>query len=256
MMRETVTSRSNPLVSRLRKLNRDRSFRRAEGVFCGEGPKLLAEAVQWGAKLETVVCVSGLLLPPLPPETRVVEVPEALLETVADTRTPQGILFTCRGPTLSLPLQLEPGSWIILDGLQDPGNVGTVWRTADALGGAGLILCNGCADPWSPKTIRATMGAVFRLPVYEGTPAEAAQAVRRLGMKLYAAALLDHTLDIREIEWEGSAVVIGSEGHGVSREMLDLCDGTMKIPMRSRCESLNAAAAASVALWEMAGRRL
>lgn len=256
MNRERISSRSNPLVSRLRKLNRDRAFRRAEGVFCGEGPKLLQEALRWDAELETVICVQGIDLPPLPGGVRVVEVPPDLLEAVADTRSPQGVLFTCRGPSLMLPDRLETGSWLILDGLQDPGNVGTVWRTADALGGAGLILCGGCADPWSPKTVRATMGAIFRLPVYEGTPEQAAGAIRSMGGRLYAAALSEQTGDIREVPLWDSAVVIGSEGQGVSREMLALCDGTVKIPMRSRCESLNAAAAATVILWEMTGRKL
>ena len=140
----------------------------------------------------------------------------------------------------------------MLDGVQDPGNVGTIWRTADAFGANGLILCNGCADPWSPKTVRATMGAVFRLPVYEGTLDETADKLAAASIPLYAAALREDTVDVRDVRLDSAAVIIGSEGRGVSERALSLCQSTIKIPMRARCESLNAAVAASVVLWEMA----
>ena len=123
MRRELVTSRSNPLAARLRRLNKERAFRRAEGVFCGEGPKLLAEALKWDARLETVVCAQGMSLPELPQGVRVVEMPEELLSALADTKSPQGILFTCRGRELALPQRLPEGCWLVLDGVQDPGNV-------------------------------------------------------------------------------------------------------------------------------------
>ena len=168
MRHEVISSRSNPLVTRLRKLGSKRSARREEGVFVGEGPKLLQEAVRWRIPLETVVYASGVTLPQLPDDVRVVEVPDSLLEAVAQTQTPQGVVFVCRTPALELPEQLTGNRYLILDGLQDPGNVGTIWRTADAFGADGLILCSGCADPWSPKTVRSTMGAAFRLPLATG----------------------------------------------------------------------------------------
>lgn len=252
MSRERITSRSNPLVVRLRKLNSKRSVRRQEGVFPGEGPKLLAEALKWGAELETVICAEGVLLPELPDGVRVVEVPDSLLEAVADTETPQGVVFVCKGKKLVIPERLSGSRYLVLDGVQDPGNVGTVWRTADAFGADGLILCGGCADPWSPKTVRATMGAVFRLPAYEGALDEAADKLAAAGLPLYAAALREDTEDVRAVDLRRAAVIIGSEGRGVSQQGLTLCQKTLKIPMRERCESLNAAVAASVILWEMA----
>ena len=252
MERDVITSRSNPLVTYVRKLNGKRAFRRAENAFAAEGPKLLAEALRWGARVETVLCVPGADLPELPDWTRSAELPEQLLAYAADTETPQGIIFICRGKPLAMPERLEGGRWLVLDGVQDPGNVGTVWRTADAFGADGLILCNHCADPWSPKTVRATMGAVFRLPVYEGTLEDAAQRFAEACVPLYAAALRDDTQDIRNVPLSTAAVIIGSEGRGVSGEALSLCQKTVKIPMRARCESLNAAVAASVVLWEMA----
>lgn len=247
-----ITSRSNPLVAYVRKLNGKRAFRRAENAFAAEGPKLLAEALRWGARVETVLCAPGVTLPELPAGTRVAELPEQLLAYAADTETPQGIIFICQGKPLAMPERLEGRRWLVLDGVQDPGNVGTVWRTADAFGADGLILCNGCADPWSPKTVRATMGAVFRLPVYEGTLKDAADLLAAASVPLYAAALGEDTEDIRDVSLSTAAVIIGSEGRGVSDEALSLCRKTIKIPMRARCESLNAAAAAAVALWEMA----
>lgn len=251
MEREVITSKANPLLSRVRKLNSRRSFRREECAFAAEGPKLLAEALRWEAGLETVIYASGVSLPELPDQVRVVEVADSLLASIADTESPQGVVFICKGKHLLLPEQLTGWRYLLLDGVQDPGNVGTIWRTADAFGADGLILCNGCADPWSPKTVRSTMGAVFRLPVYEGALETAAEKLAQAGVPLYATALREDTVDVRSVSMERAAVVIGSEGRGVSRRTLELCGKTVKIPMRARCESLNAAAAAAVVLWEM-----
>ncbi len=252
MSRERITSRSNPLLVRLGKLNARRPARREAGLFVCEGPKLLAEALQWGAAVDTVICAEGLELPALPDAVRIVEVPDSLLTAVADTRTPQGIIFLCRGSVGAMPERPAGSRYLILDGVQDPGNVGAIWRTADAFGADGLILCGGCADPWSPKTVRATMGAIFRLPVYEQTLEETAERLKAAGIPLYATALREDTADVRTVPLSRSGVIIGSEGHGVSEDALRLCERTIKIPMTRRCESLNAAVAAAVVLWEMA----
>lgn len=217
-----------------------------------EGPKMLAEALRWGTVIDTVVCVEGMAIPQLPEEVRIVQVPETLLRAVALTETPQGMVFLCKGRSLALPDRLEGDRWLVLDGLQDPGNLGTIWRTADAFGASGLLLCDSC-DPWNPKVVRATMGAVFRLPVYEGKMEEVAALVKRAGLPLYATALRDDTVDVSELDLRRCAAIIGSEGRGVSERALELCQATVKIPMRERCESLNAAVAAAVVLWE--GRR-
>lgn len=250
--REVITSRANPLLARVRKLNSRRAFRREEGAFVAEGPKLLGEALRWEAELEAVICAPGVFVPELPGHVRVVEVADSLLAAVADTESPQGIIFLCKGKTPAMPDQLTGRRYLVLDGVQDPGNVGTIWRTADAFGADGLILCGGCADPWNPKTVRATMGAVFRLPVYESTLEIAAEKLAQAGVLLYAAALREDTEDVRAVALDRAAVIIGSEGRGVSQQAIELCRKTIKIPMRARCESLNAAAAAVVVLWEMA----
>lgn len=248
---ERITSRANPLVGRIRKLNTSRSFRRSEGRFVCDGPKLLGEALRWGAQVETVVRVPGA--PALPtPGVREVEVPPELLKGLSTTESPQGVLFLCALPSLQLPAELPGARYLVLDGVQDPGNLGTVWRTADAFGADGLILLPGCADPFSPKAVRASMGACFRLAAWEAERAELSAALDRAGIPLYAAALRADTEDVRRVGLGRCAVVIGSEGRGVSAETLALCEKTLKIPMRPRCESLNAAVAASVVLWEMA----
>lgn len=256
MRHEVISSRSNPLVTRLRKLGSKRSARREEGVFIGEGPKLLQETLKASVSLETVVYATGVSLPELPHGVRVVEVPASLLEAVAQTQTPQGVVFVGHTPSLDMPQTLAGNRYLILDGVQDPGNVGTIWRTADAFGADGLILCSGCADPWSPKTVRSTMGAAFRLPVWESTLEQVAQRLKEVNIPLYATALQEDTEDVRDISLQRSGVIIGSEGRGVSQLALDLCEKTVKIPMVERCESLNAAVAASVVLWEMARTRL
>ena len=248
---ERITSRTNPLITRIRKLTGDRKYRRREGVMVCEGPKMLAEALRWGAGLETILWQTGTHPPAgIPQGVRQVEVPGDLLRSVAPTETPQQVLFLARLPARALPEELTGSRYLVLDGLQDPGNLGTLWRTADAFGADGLLLLPGCADPWSPKTLRATMGACFRLPVWEGTLEDLTGLLARSAVPLYAAALRDDTEDIRSVPLGSAAVVIGSEGRGVSQPVLDACRATLKIPMRDRCESLNAAVAASVVLWE------
>lgn len=247
---EQITSRANPLIAHIRKLAKDRAFRRESGQMICEGPKMLEEALRWGAAVTTLL-TTGALSRPIPPEVRQVQVPADLLQAVAPTQTPQKVLFLCDIPGKTLPETLTGSRYLVLDGLQDPGNVGTLWRTADAFGADGLLLLPGCADPWNPKTIRATMGACFRLPAWEVTLEELLPLLRKAALPLYATALREDTEDLRRVSLGRAAVVIGSEGKGVSPEVLASSGKTLKIPMISRCESLNAAAAGAVVLWEM-----
>ena len=246
---EVITSRQNPLLQKLRKLNGSNSFRRQQGLFVCEGPKLLEEAVRWGVSIETVVKEPEFELPQ-GLSCRVVETPYEVLRSVTDTVTPQQVLFTCRLPDTALPDKLEKDRYLVLDGVQDPGNLGTVWRTADAFGAAGLLLTGPCGEPFAPKAVRASMGACFRLPVWRGEREAVAGLLKRSGVPLYATALREDTEDVRKADLSQAAVVIGSEGKGISEEMLSLCEKTLKIPMEEKCESLNAAVAAAVVLWE------
>ena len=246
---EQVTSRRNSAVQHVKKLASNRKYRRESGEFLCEGPKMWAEAVEHGWVISTLMTSDeGLLRQNEGVAARSVLVSPELLSYAADTETPQKMIFTCRIPEQAERLTGE--RFLVLDGVQDPGNVGTIWRTADAFGADGLILLPGCADPWSPKVVRATMGACFRLPVLTCPVEELCHLLAQRKIPLYATALREDTRDIRRADLKRSAVVIGSEGRGVSEEVLALCEATLKIPMRDRCESLNAAMAAGIVLWE------
>ena len=139
---------------------------------------------------------------------------------------------------------------LILDGIQDPGNIGTILRTADALE-IPVVLLEGCADPYSHKVVRASMGAVFRTAVKQSTWAEVHAACKEAGIPIAVTALSDRAKDIREADLRQMAVVIGSEGRGVRKEVLENADHELIIPMNPRCESLNAGIAAAICMWQM-----
>lgn len=250
---EEITSRSNALVAHIRKLKADKSYRRSECEMVCEGPKMLEEALRHGATMTALVQTEDAAVPlDLPHALRRVCVPPDLLAWMADTQTPQKLLFLCSLPQQTLPETLLKGKYLVLDGMQDPGNVGTIWRTADAFGADGLLLLPQCADPFGPKTLRASMGACFRLPVWELSLPQLQTLLQAADIPLYATALRQDAVALGNVSLGKSAVVIGSEGRGVSEAVLDLCERALKIPMRDRCESLNAAVAAAVVLWEMA----
>ena len=249
---ETITSRQNPLCTHLRKLSSSAAYRRQCGEFLCDSPKLLQEALLWGSELHTVVVTAGTEAPPLPKGVRLVEVPADVMRSVSPMETPQGTLFICAIHTEPLPETLAGRRYVVLDTLQDPGNVGTILRTADAFHADGMFLVNGCADLYNPKTLRATMGAVFRCPVWTVGVEELSALLKRSGIPLYGAALREDTLDARQADYSRCAIAIGSEGRGLTEDVLALCDRTIKIPMSEHCESLNAAAAATVLLWEAA----
>ncbi len=251
---ETITARSNALVSKVRRLEKSRSYRRECRLFPGDGIKLYDEALQWGAGIDTVI-FTPKVSPRLPEGVRAVQVPEDLMASLSPAKTPQGVLFLASLPDTTLPRRLEPGVYVVLDGVQDPGNVGTVWRTADAFGAKGLILTGACADPFSPKTVRSTMGAAFRLPVWECGAEALSECLNRSRIPLYATALREDTVPLPSSPGGSAAVVIGSEGSGVSPDVLRLCRQTWRIPMQPQCESLNAAIAAAVVLWEFYRKR-
>ena len=245
---ETITSRQNPLCTHLRKLSSSAAYRRQCGEFLCDSPKLLQEALLWQAEITAVVTISPL--PRLPEHIRQVQVPEDIMSSISPVKTPQGVLFTCRLPQAPLPRSLTGRRYVLLDGVQDPGNVGTILRTLDAFDADGLLLTGGCADPYGWKAVRSSMGAVFRRPIYFGSPEELAALLHRSDLPLYGAALREDTVDARQADYTRCVLAIGSEGRGLSREVLDLCDQTIRIPMSDRCESLNAAIAAAVLLWE------
>lgn len=248
---ETITSRQNPLMTHLRKLGSSRSYRVKSGEYLCDGTKLLQEALKWSAPVKTALFSEGVDIPALPGSVRAVRVSEELMCSVSPMETPQGALFTVALPETKLPETLAGKHYLVLDGVQDPGNVGTILRTADAFECDGVFLVNACADLFNPKTARATMGAIFRREAYGVTPEELFALLAKSGVPLYGTALRDDTVPLAEADLARAAVAIGSEGRGLSEQVLGACEKTLKIPMNPRCESLNAAIAATVVLWEM-----
>lgn len=247
---EKITSRANPLLVRMKKLAASAAYRREQGVYLCDSPKLLAEALKWHAPVGEIAVTGGTVLPPLPAGVRVVEVPEDVMASISPMKSPQGALFTVALPDGKTPETLPGSRYMVLDGVQDPGNVGTILRTLDAFGFDGLLLLEGCADPWSVKTVRSSMGAVFRRPVWCMKAEALPGLLARSGLPLYGTALREDTEDVRAVSLDRCAIVIGSEGQGIRDTVLDMCQKTLKIPMTDRCESLNAAIAAAVLLWE------
>lgn len=246
---EKITSRQNSLLVQAVKLQSSKKARQQQKLFVGDGVKLLEEAVRWAPeRLRAVILQEGVSCPELPDHVRCVEVSRQLMGQVSTMEAPEGALFLC-AMGQETEAELTPGT-LILDGIQDPGNVGTILRTADALQ-VPAILTEGCADPYNPKTVRATMGAVFRSPPGRMDHETLMGQCLEKQIPLLATALSDTAADIRKIDVKSAAVVIGSEGQGVSKTLLDAAQGHIIIPMNPKCESLNAAAAAAIVLWQM-----
>ncbi len=246
-MESYITSRKNPLLQQVRKLLSSRQERQKTGLFVADGTKLLQEAVRWWDGLETVILSEGVEAE-LPASVQVVRVPGDVMESISPMQSPQGALFLCRLPEKTA-FSPEPGM-LLLDGIQDPGNLGTILRTADALN-VKVALLEGCADPYNHKTVRASMGAVFRSKVLQTTWEQAYAACRNAHIPVAVTALSDRAKDIRTAKVENMAVVIGSEGQGVRQEILQRADEELIIPMNPQCESLNAAIAAAIVMWQM-----
>lgn len=245
---ERITSAKNQLIQHMRRLFSSSTYRRECGQFAAEGWKLLDEALRWYPRLTSVLVTEGQTLPPLPPQTRTAVIPASLMESVSPMRTPQGVVFA-----LELPEPVQPelhGGMLLLDRIQDPGNLGTILRTADAFD-IPVVLTNGCADPFSEKTVRASMGAVFRTPPQSVPLDEVLRTAKIGGIVLAATALTPAAQDIREVSLGNLVAVIGSEGQGICRELLEASKKQVIIPMSPRCESLNAAVAAALVLWQM-----
>jgi TrmH family RNA methyltransferase len=243
----------HPEVQRVRKLLRDRRARDAERAYVVEGRILVAEAVAAGAPVRLVLLGPDAEAPPGADPATVVRVAAGVVERVADTVTPQPVLAV-----LDRPVREDIGGGglvAVLAGVADPGNVGTILRAAEAAGADGVVAAEGSADPYGPKAVRASGGAIFRLPVVVGGPivavlaALAASGRRVLGADAAGPAYED-------VDLGGAvALVVGREVGGLPADAARLLDGLVGIPMAGRADSLNAAMAATVLLVEAARQR-
>lgn len=247
MTEQRITSRKNPLLQQVKKLLSSRKIREEAGLFVSDGTKLLAEAVKYFEGLDTVILSDGVEAQ-VPDSVKIIRVPGDVMESISPMQSPQGALFLCRLPE-KYEFRPQKGM-LLLDGIQDPGNLGTILRTADALD-VPVVLLEGCADPYSHKVVRSSMGAVFRTPVVQATWAEVSAACKAADISVGVTALSDRAKDLRRARVADMAVVIGSEGQGVRREILENADAELIIPMNPHCESLNAAVAATIVMWQM-----
>jgi len=252
-----ITSKENANVKELAKLYASTHYRRESGRFVLEGVRLVLDALENGISIRALFVTErgiqrlGDRFPAL--ERAAGEaflLPDSLGARVGDTAHPQGVFAVCEG---TLTRETLPGSFpngcLILDGLQDPGNVGTVLRSAAAFGPTDVILSADCPDPASPKVLRAAMGV--RRAFVTADVCATIDLLRRRGVSVYAAALGAKSVPVDRIDLSGAAVVIGNEGAGLSEEVLLHCAERVILPLAPGCESLNAAMAATVFAWEI-----
>lgn len=246
-----ITSTKNETIKFFRRL-KERSFRRQTGLHLIEGERLVFDALASGAVADTVLVEDGkTVLASRLDEMGVgfITVSRAALEAAADTPSPQGIIASVCTPRSDMPEELCEGMYVALDALQDPGNLGTVIRTADAMGAKGIILGRGCTDAFSPKALRSAMGSTYHLPVYE---AELSLLIPKLKAEGFTA-VCGHLKGKERFPDPGRRciIVIGNEGSGVSDAAAEECI-LCRLPMYGRAESLNASAAASILIFETA----
>jgi TrmH family RNA methyltransferase len=249
MNRQRIESRQNETVKRMRSLLRDASFRKEAGEYVGEGFKLYDEAMKQGLVRSVFLAdrASGFTVSE---DIPVYSLPDALFDYVSDQQNGQGLLFTCGMAGLRLPGVLS-GSYLLLDGISDPGNLGTIIRTAEAFGLEGLILCGKCVDRYNPKVVRGAMGGLFRIPTYEAGYAEILSLIEASNIPFYRAEARDGALPLGSVSFKNAVIAVGNESAGISEELRAAKATDLVIPMPGGAESLNAAVAASIFMWEM-----
>lgn len=256
-----ITSRDNELIKETVKLISSAKFRREKKQFVAEGVRLCRDGAESGA------VITAFLFTPTAAEKypqdfklislkakKIYEVSEKLFKQISDTTAPQGfmcIFKTLDKQTTSYKIS-DKGYYAALENIQDPSNLGTILRTAEALGTDGIILSKDCCDIYMPKVVRGSMGAVFRVPVIIAENfTEYISDLTKSGIKTYAST--PHNAEnINDIDFsDGGVMLIGNEGNGLKDETINACFRRVKIPMKGRAESLNAAAAAAILLWSM-----
>lgn len=264
MQHNTVlSSKDNVNIKRYQKLAASKKERYADGLFVLEGVRLVQDALLEQAQLECLM-VTESALEKYPAflaqadlrEVRLLVISNELGAKIAQTEQPQGVFALCRMPRQEdyQPVLYRGGHFLMLHQLQDPGNLGMILRTADALGIDGVFLC-GCCDVYSPKVIRATMGSVFRVPLWQEPDTDRLLCrMQAAGVHTYAAVIDPDARELRSCDFNGSAaVMIGNEGNGIPAQVADACDTRLTIRMQGHINSLNAAMAAGIILWELQG---
>lgn len=259
-----IESSSNSHIKKIQKLMKNARFRRQEQAFVVEGWKMVAEALEH--RLVKEIYLSGhagheyrrrleygeLTVPEN--DVMVEMVSDQCFRVVADTVTPQGILAVVQMPEYDKEkiLSSTDSALLCLEDIQDPGNLGTMMRTAEGAGMSALVLSKGCVDLFNPKVVRSTMGALFRVPFFvcEDMPTEV-ELLKKAGFVTYAAHLEAERNFMEEEYSEKTAILIGNEANGLSDAVSEKADKRLKIPMEGKLESLNAAVSAALFMYEV-----
>lgn len=254
-----VTSRKNPSAVHYRSLVRERAYRREKREFPIEGARLCDEAAKSGVEITSFLVTNGAaekyseIFEAVRKIADPIFISDDVAEYISDTKSPQGMFISAKmldKPVISGKIK-DSGHFLLLDGLQDSGNIGTIIRTADAFGLDGVILSPDCADIYSPKIVRSAMGSLFRLPITETELVGFIESLKNEGYEVYAAMLDSGAKRLGEVKFGSkTAVIIGNEGNGVSEQVYRAAEQKIYIPIQN-AESLNAAVAASVIGWEM-----
>ncbi|TCP53680.1 TrmH family RNA methyltransferase [Tumebacillus sp. BK434] len=262
---EQITSVKNGRVKDWAAL-KQKKYRNQQGLYIAEGTRLVEDAVASGAPIEAVLLSGDLQsgrydkiingLASL--GTAVYEVTESVMEHISDTKTPQGVIAVIKqtaGDAEGYLANKNNPLYLVLDGIQDPGNLGTMIRTADAVGATGVFLGKTCVDLYNPKVVRSTMGSMYHLPIFEVDLELFLPAMQRQGVAVVGTAVDAKKTVYQHDFTQGTALVIGSEAHGLSAAVTALVDHNITLPMPGQAESLNAAIASSVMLYEALRQR-
>ena len=260
-----LTSSQNPRIKGIRALSQRRK-RQETGLFFAEGIRLAAEAVQTGAEIETLVIAPELLRSDFGRDlvdragadnVEILNVSAAVFQTLSRKDGPQGIGAVVRQKWTALE-KLNPDEklgWVVLEDVGSPGNLGTIMRTCDAVGAAGVILPGDTADPYDPAAVRGSMGSIFSQHIVRTSLEALVQWKHRFNVPIIGASDAAAT-DYRKADYAPPVLMcLGGEQHGLSKELLDACDTVVRIPMVGRADSLNLAVAAGVLLYEVFRRR-
>lgn len=253
-----ITAKDNKTVKNIIKLLTKSKYRKEQGLFVVEGVRLCTDALRSSASIDTFICTEQATekYPDVVAElernsAHSFRVSDNIFSMLCDTKTPQGVICVVKALDNKPQFDKINNKYVLLQNMQDPSNLGAVLRSADALGFSGVILTSDCCDIYSPKVCRASMGAVFRVPftICEDE-CDFVNEFNKTG-KSYAAVVRNGT-SITEFNYEGSTLLcIGNEGNGLTDELVRACTYPVTIPMKGNAESLNAAAAAGIIMWEM-----
>lgn len=257
-----ITSRKNELVKDMLHLSGSAQFRKEKRRFVAEGARLCSDAAESGLKVYKLLYTSEAgekykdylnIIRKNPTEEYIIS--PSVAQYLSDTKNTQGIFCMCEMPNenTELPLAGKIRKLVVLENIQDPANLGAVLRTAEALGIGGVVLSGNCCDAFTAKVLRASMGAMFRIPLYWRSDApEAVSQLNKAGYSTLAAVPDSSAIPVTSMQLDyPAAVVIGNEGNGLTRETQLACSSRVTIPMQGRAESLNAAASAAILMWEM-----